>query len=323
MKLIHFIAASILIIFPISLFAQPKPSIMQTDRQFIIQSAMNFGRDSGGYWDIQNNSNFFKKCLNIQVWNFDEGRDQKYSLVNSPEQGYYEIYTGNNIAFRVSIDSSNTKNGTMVRIKEKKDGADQRFLFQHLGNSRFKIYDKYGRVLSLASNSSINGSNVSVLNAQDGIGDEWFIIDYQTKKAYFPKGDNLSITSSNDNSLNISFDDSKVYKLIANGKENDIKQYFGNVSFDELVRSDNGAIVKAFSKLSTNDKVTHTIWILEEVKNRSLDIKKHAYTELEKVDYNRPSFFLKQMINNYFTNFNEKEVALLETVSALQKKMNK
>jgi hypothetical protein len=89
------------------------------------------------------------------------------------------------------------------------------------------------------------------------------------------------------------------------------------------MRSDTGNIVKAFKKLNTKEKVTRTIWILEEVKNRTFEIKKYVYEELEKVEYNKPSFFLKQLINNYFTNLNEKEVALNEKVAALQKKMNR
>jgi len=117
--------------------------------------------------------------------------------------------------------------------------------------------------------------------------------------------------------------DKDIYKLITTGQEVEVKRYFQQITFDELIKSDSGVIVKAISKLKSNDKVTRTIWILEEVKNRSFAIKKHLYTELEKVDYKRPSFVLRQLINNYFTNFNETEDTLLLKVSALQKKMNK
>ncbi|NOU16678.1 MAG: hypothetical protein HOO91_03885 [Bacteroidales bacterium] len=118
-------------------------------------------------------------------------------------------------------------------------------------------------------------------------------------------------------------EDKNIYKLIAIGQENEIKKYFNEITLDELMRSDTGNIVKAFKKLNTKEKVTRTIWILEEVKNRTFEIKKYVYEELEKVDYNKPSFFLKQLINNYFTNLNEKEVTLTEKVTALQKKMNR
>lgn len=114
-----------------------------------------------------------------------------------------------------------------------------------------------------------------------------------------------------------------IYTLITAGQEIDVKSYFKGIAIDELIRSDSGSMVRAISKLKTNDKITRTIWILEEVKNRTVDIKYYVYTELERVDYRRPSFVLRQLINNYFTNYNETETALLDKVNALQKKMNR
>ncbi len=118
-------------------------------------------------------------------------------------------------------------------------------------------------------------------------------------------------------------EDRDINKLIISGKEDEIKQYFNEVTADELMRSDSGAIVKAINRLNTNDKVTRTIWILQEVKNRTVEIKTYIYSELIKVEYGKPSFFLKHMINNFFTNYNENEVTLLEKVRKLQKKMNR
>ncbi len=146
--------------------------------------------------------------------------------------------------------------------------------------------------------------------------------------------DNLLITHSDKNfrsdncdyynlKSNLQSEDKNIYKLITSGQENEVKKYFNEITLDELISSDTGNIVKAFKKLNTKEKVTRTIWILEEVKNRTFEIKKYVYEELEKVDYNKPSFFLKQLINNYFTNLNEKEVTLTEKVAALQKKMNR
>jgi len=123
--------------------------------------------------------------------------------------------------------------------------------------------------------------------------------------------------------INPQLGDTNIYKLITTGKETEIRKYFRAVTLDELAASDSATIIKALNRLNTNDKVTRTIWILEEVKNRNLEIKRYVYLELGKVAYNKPPFFLKQMINNYFTNFHEKEDTLLEMVSVLQKRMNK
>lgn len=129
----------------------------------------------------------------------------------------------------------------------------------------------------------------------------------------------LNFTSS----LNDSIEVKGIFKLIFTGQESEIKEYFKNVTFNELAKSDSGSIVKAINFLHTKDKVTHTIWILEEIKNRNFDLRNYIYTELGKVDYNKPNFMTRQLINNYFTNYVEKEVTLIEKVNALQKKMNR
>jgi hypothetical protein len=132
-----------------------------------------------------------------------------------------------------------------------------------------------------------------------------------------------STPTSVNNSLTDSLQVKRLYKLITHGQEGEIKKYFNEVSLDELIKSDTGTIVKAINRLSTKDKVTHTIWILEEIKNRNFDLRNYIYTELGKVDFNKPNFMTRQLINNYFTNYIEKEVTLTEKVDALQKKMNR
>lgn len=114
-----------------------------------------------------------------------------------------------------------------------------------------------------------------------------------------------------------------LYHLIIYGQEDGIKKFFREATHDELIKSDSGNLVKALNRLNAKDKVTHTIWILEEIKVRDFEIKKYVYEELGKVDYNKPTFFIKQMINNYFTNFNEKEISLAGKINALQRRMNK
>ena len=131
-----------------------------------------------------------------------------------------------------------------------------------------------------------------------------------------------SLPLPNDTLITISSNSKNIYKLITHGKEKVIRDYFKSVTFDELVRADSGDIARAITWLRAKEKVTHAIWILEEVKNCSIDKRGYVYTELEKAEYGRLPFFLKTMVNNYFTNFNEKEVTLQRRVSALQRKMN-
>ncbi len=73
--------------------------------------------------------------------------------------------------------------------------------------------------------------------------------------------------------LTVSSKDTDIYKLILGGKEDEIKNYFSGVNIDELVCQDNGAIVRAITRLNSNNKVTYTIWILNGIKNSTVDIQ--------------------------------------------------
>lgn len=138
-----------------------------------------------------------------------------------------------------------------------------------------------------------------------------------------PKLSENSSNGLNDSTIINQPADKNIYKLIISGKEDKIKNYFREVSANELLKVDSGAFTKAFKRLNTNDKVTRTIWILEEVKNRNLEIRAYVYNELLKVDFGKPSFFLNHMINNYFTNYTEKEITLSEKVRKLHSRMNR
>ncbi|MHC1703316.1 MAG: hypothetical protein AB9846_05355 [Tenuifilaceae bacterium] len=121
--------------------------------------------------------------------------------------------------------------------------------------------------------------------------------------------------------ITVSSKDTDIYKLIVGGKEDLIKNYFSSVAFDVLVNQDNGAIVRAITRLNSNNKVTHTIWILNGIKNSTVDVRSHVYTELEKIEYGKLSFVLKTLVNNFFVNYNEEELTLKRKVDSIQKKM--
>lgn len=111
------------------------------------------------------------------------------------------------------------------------------------------------------------------------------------------------------------------YKTILSGVETKIRNCIKQVSLSQLNKSGSAEIVRALNKLSTKDKVSHTIWILEEVKNRSVEIRSQVYSDLLKVDYTKPSVLFKPMINSYFTNYKEPEDSLAKQVSLLHGRM--
>lgn len=117
--------------------------------------------------------------------------------------------------------------------------------------------------------------------------------------------------------------DISLYKLILSGNEAQIKKYIKGVAPDMLLKVDSGTIAKAFNKLNTNDKVSRTIWILEEAKNREPNVRAYIYSELLRIDFGKPSYLLNHMINNYFVNFIEKDESLYLKIRRLHSKMNR
>lgn len=108
-----------------------------------------------------------------------------------------------------------------------------------------------------------------------------------------------------------------IYPIILSGVEQKIKNYFRAVTHEELNNQCCENIVKAFVRLSPKDKVTHTMWILEEIKTRQFDIRAKVYSCLLNVDYPKPNFFIKTMVNNYFTNYKEPDDSLAKQVRRL------
>ena len=185
-------------VFSITAVYGQTPAEMPTSRMFLIQSAMNYGENSGGYWDIPNSPSQIARGSNIQVWDLDGGMDRKFTLHPSSSAGFYEIQVGTTSNARVDIDYCKADNGTNVRAWDANGSTCQRFLFQHLGNGRFKIFDYNGKVLCLANRSSNNGSNVHIWDNHDGPWMEWYLIDAQSGQPYIPKESHASMSNTND-----------------------------------------------------------------------------------------------------------------------------
>lgn len=171
------------------------PTEVPTGKKFHIQSAMNYGKNNGGYWDIPGKPSTIKKGSNIQVWNLDGGHDRTFSMHFKDSEGYYEIKIGNTTNSRVDIQGRGTKNGTSVKTWTRNHQNNQKFLFHHLGNGRFKIFDKNsGKILCLKGRNNNNGTNVHIWHDHHGSSVEWYLIDVNTKTAYNPSQSEQNIT---------------------------------------------------------------------------------------------------------------------------------
>ena len=156
--------------------------------RFIIQSANNYGKDNGGFWDIPGN-NEPQKGDNIQVWDLGNvASDRIYSVMEAQNKGYYNIFVGTNTDLDLVIDLAENgyKNGTNIGVWESENNAAQNFYFKHLGNGKFNIFNENGKVICLNNGSSNNGSNIITWVEHGVESAEWYLLDIETKKAFIP-----------------------------------------------------------------------------------------------------------------------------------------
>ncbi len=180
-----------------SILAQPT-NFLPIGKSFYIQSAMNYGKNNGGYWDIPGHPKSITKGSNIQVWSLDDGHDRMFKLIKTSDKGYYEIQVGKTANARVDVQGGKTANGTSIKTWDKNGKANQRFLFQHMGGGRFKIYAKSGKVITVKGQKTDNGTNVHLWTDHNGAWLEWYLIDVKSKKPFIPNETN-SVTDIDGN----------------------------------------------------------------------------------------------------------------------------
>lgn len=160
---------------------------MPTGKAFYIQSAMNYGKNDGGYWDIPGHPKTIEKGSNIQVWTLDDGHDRMFTLLETSEKDYFEIKVGNTANARVDVPGGKSADGTSIKTWDKNGKANQRFMFQHVGGGRFKIFAKSGKVITVNGQKTDNGTNVHLWTDHNGAWLEWYLIDVKTRKPFIPQ----------------------------------------------------------------------------------------------------------------------------------------
>jgi hypothetical protein len=171
--------------------AQEDSEIIESRKGFWIQSAMNYGTDDGGYWDIPGHPEKIEQGSNIQVWNIDEGKDRLFYLKTTDEKGVYQIVPGdrnNTTMLHIAGGEENIKkNGANIETYRMIGRDWQKFRFKHLGNGEFKIYTLDDMVVCLDGRKNDNGTNVHIWEDHDGDWMTWYLIDPDTKKAWIPE----------------------------------------------------------------------------------------------------------------------------------------
>ncbi|MGE0079579.1 MAG: RICIN domain-containing protein [Bacteroidales bacterium] len=217
MKKIQYFIFSVIITCTVSGYSQPIASQMPTGREFFIQSAASYGTEVG-FWDIPGNLTSITKGLKIQLWEFSMDMDRKFTLLQSQENGFYLIKVGNTPNARVDIQGGKTDNGTPVQTWDHHGKENQRFLFQHLGDGRFKIFDyNSGRIICPKGESNSNGTQLNIQDDYNSSFAEWYLIDAQTYETFVPNSAALQEKHiANVSSSNFS---SKVIYSLASGED--------------------------------------------------------------------------------------------------------
>lgn len=164
-------------------------------RTVIIQSAMNYGKNPGGFFDVPGRA-YPKPGDNITMWELsDFDIDRQYNVINSiSDFSYYSISITGNSNLLLDLANNDPSNGSNIGLWERNGSAAQNFYFKHLGNGRFKIYNQNGKAVTL-SNRTANGSNVHIWDDHEGPWMEWYFIDTETNKVFCP-GNNEAVPSN-------------------------------------------------------------------------------------------------------------------------------
>lgn len=165
------------------------PVKIPTYKKFYVQSAINYNKNIGGFWDFPGSPTSISNSMELIVWDLDDGEDRKFMFAHANIYGYYNIITmTKNKAIDVTGGNGNiAKNGNSISSWDRHSNISQMFTFRHLGGGRFKIYTKAGHVLNTDGRTSANGTKVTIWEDHDGAWMEFYLIDAETKEAYIPQ----------------------------------------------------------------------------------------------------------------------------------------
>lgn len=174
-----------------NLFTMPDPT-----KEFYIQSAMNFGKNKGGYWDMPGKPTSGSNGLDLKCWDLDEGMDRKFKFVPSTRfPGYYEIHSLFS-GFVIENDGGNAdmkKNGNTIALGRRVGDESQVFRFKHLGNGRVRIYNYAENVIHLMGRKNANGTDIAVWGDHDGDWMDWYLIEASNNTAFIPQRANKTV----------------------------------------------------------------------------------------------------------------------------------
>ncbi|MCC6549340.1 MAG: RICIN domain-containing protein [Ignavibacteriaceae bacterium] len=227
-----------------------------------IQSALSFGKDLKGYFDVPGVAEAVSGN-NLQAYQLSDFLDdRKFQIIPSNSNiQYYSISIADNNTLLVDAGSLNSGAGTNVGLRELNNSEGQNFSFKHLGKGRFKIYAQNGKVITLANRSAENHTNIQLGDDENGLWNEWYLIDINTNKPYLPKQQkgsdpdisSVPVSSSDPDAILLAGDIDNLYKEIA-GVENKSTSVLNNLLKSGNALSDARSVSLKVNSL--NSKVT-------------------------------------------------------------------
>jgi hypothetical protein len=177
-------------------FAEDLCTMPEPTKEVWIQSAMNYGKNNQGFWDVPGKQPTAKNGLQIQSWEMDEGADRKFKFVPSTRfPGYYEIHSGLS-GYVMENEGGNPemkKNGTSIVLWQRHGGESQVFRIKHLGNGRIRIFNYAENAIHLMGRKNANGTEIAVWGDHDGDWMDWYLVDPVTKTAFIPQRNNKTV----------------------------------------------------------------------------------------------------------------------------------
>jgi len=269
---------------------------------YFIQSAIDYGKNWYGCWNIPGNPSRFKKGQNIQVWGVtkqdSKRRDRIFYIKKNPDNTFgirNGLYPSNN---RVDVSGGKNKNGTNILLWQKHNRNNQKFKFRYMGHGKWKIYTLTGKILCLDARSSKNGSNVHIWADHDGPWCEWVLINKYTLKPFIPKP-----------KLNIS-----LRQACLDIKSNRSYRYFSTISYSQLRKeSRTNSIHDILDSMRKNKAITTIQNLVKNVsRNKNVLVRQYVYQELEKVNLRRlKKDFMERLllvaVKKTITNYAKKE----------------
>lgn len=155
-------------------------SAMSKDRN-PTQGFLQFPKDDSRKWKKKGN----KTEISYKTYPKDS---RTFNFYKPKDQAYYVIHMAWDSDFALDIAGGKTTKGTPVHgWTTNSKNPNQHFYLKHLGNGRYKIYHKSGKVVCLKDNKKdSDGNPVHLWDDHNGLSTEWFFINEETGKVYVP-----------------------------------------------------------------------------------------------------------------------------------------